>query len=1770
MFSSVFGTALASDTEGEIGTMLRDCILLKRVLSIGAAWSFFFSSFLVIVSLQSYEAKALAPPWGDAMESGPGMWKNYSNGRGTEWQWGTPEHVGPNSTHSGLNAWGTNIASNYSAEALSYLESPHFDLTLSTNMKLTFWHYMVTNDDLTHNWDGGIIEVSTDGDNTWVQVDDEVTPNPDPYYDTTLRDTRGNPLGGKRAYCYDRLNWMEVSVDLSQYDGASSFKFRFAFGSDMVGDFPGWYIDDVMLSANTREGVLVEPDYSRIDYAGTTHQFNLTVRNLQKVSEIVDISVSDAFGWPVELFKWDAVSPLVDSGGLPGVPDSGQLFRGSSLDFVLKATIPAGTPYATENTIRVEGIPFYGQVTSDTAHIILSTPSPDVAVTDFLVPDIHVAGERADVTAFVENLGHFPRSFDVRLDIHGPGRVSYDPLKAIEDLDADERTNVSWTLRPDVPGDYTLSVVTLLDGDTVQENNVSVKEMKVMITQFEDHMEIGGPASRGEWTPEKRPQNVWELGTPTAVGPNGCYSPNKCWGTNLNSDYKKGADIRLETPLIDLSKSEEARLRFWHFYDIYGPSWNDGGFVEISTDGGSSWTYVEPFGGYPGSVDLSAPTPPGGGADAYAGSSLGWELAQFNLSSFSGHQIVISFHLWSDYSDYRSGWAGWYIDDVQILQIPVGSALIFTEIRDSGTGGERIEIYNAGEESDSLNYYTISKDEGKTAITGSWSTTQIDPGDYSFFTTAGNELDNDGDLLFLVNTSSNWIESRIGYGQQGVVPDSVSGESTSRVWSGTAYEDRWTRSPVTSFGSRNNVPPWIAQTEVMLNEVLFNPQNDGEEFVEIYYTGNDSVNISGFIVVCDNAYTIDADVILNPIQDHYVLLPSDSPDLFSEMDVSGENLYLYNSTGYFLDMVGWSSEHGVGRSMAREPEGFGSRDGYNDSSSYQAGWRFEQDPTMALIKIWPDQARSGDLSDRVDYKVTLLNQPTDDTISLTVEKSHPWQVEFLSENGSPLIDTNSDGLIDTGLLTASSFFNFTVRITIPTQPPIGNEMIAEVWADSTINKARDSALLATKTFPHLEPMKGAYPQEIYLDGVGTNEVTEITLEVFGGGYAFSDRRPQDTIFILDSSGSMETSDPDNLRLVAAKNYVNKMREPDRGAVVDFDTTAELVPRGNGDHLSSDYNKIKQNIDLIDSRGATDMGAGLGVANAELIGYGNPSHLWIEILLTDGNEPDNNYPITSKHIQNATDAKIIIFTIGLGEDVDEAYLRNVANRTGGEYYYAENADALEEIYSEIELVIFDIAGRDSDLTDTNRMIRDVIPPYIHVNHLSFTIRPDVIYETMGVTYFEWNVARVRVGESWKASYKATCSKPGWVSVGVYPESRVSYVRWNNEEASHPFPDTKIHVILPPSGPPIAPPRNLRTSVQNDVDIRLEWDPPDVPTVSHYLIYRSENQREFDFADSIHSTSGDPDPTRTDWTDVGAAGPSAPREYYYVVRAMGTNGSISNTSNTAGKWTKAFRAGRDSFSLPLEPFSPVNVSQLANDIPNAEFVRWMGTDGKWVTHFAGTRQGVNDKVALVGRGFEISLTAASNYTFTGLPGSMIQYHEGFGESVPFRKGLTADVQGADITLGWKPLSGASAYEVYRSTSRDGLFKEGIHPKATVPATSNSYTDTGIALPDRKHYYWIVPVDSGGKRGSSTYSIGVWIEGYESGTDTLSIPLKLPDEVWIDDLCEMSNDIAGIIHMMKGYWRLHAREMPRMVYDAIVEQGVGYQISTTGEVQLIFVGF
>jgi parallel beta-helix repeat protein len=375
---------------------------------------------------------------------------------------------------------------------------------------------------------------------------------------------------------------------------------------------------------------------------------------------------------------------------------------------------------------------------------------------------------------------------------------------------------------------------------------------------------------------------------------------------------------------------------------------------------------------------------------------------------------------------------------------------------------------------------------------------------------------------------------------------------------------------------------------------------------------------------------------------------------------------------------------------------------------------------------------------------------------------------------------------------------------------------------------------------------------------------------------------------------------------------------------------------------------------------------------------------------------------------------------------------------------------------------------------------------------------------------------------------------------------------------------VDFIVPP------PPENLTTETASVNNIHLTWKAPDSPDVHHYLIYRSEDQRNFDFSNPIYNTTDSVDPLWTSWVDVGAADASSPRELYYVVRAVSRTGGVSYTSNTAGKWTKTFPSGFSAFSIPLEPFGAYNVSWYAQHIPNLEFIRWADPSGQWVTHYNGMANGTNDGQARMGEGYEVSLKAETAFTFCGKPASSVRYHEGLGDLVEFRASLVAEEIGSDIILSWNFTNGASAYNIYKAEERNGLQFLSHHLVETVTSTQNIWTDIDASSREGESYYMVVPVDSNGRLGSSTYSVGVFTVEFRAGSDTFALPLDTIEVHSLDWYCDSISDVVGMAYMIQELWKYHSKEMPAEVYDVDVVQSEGYQISTdVGQSFFTFIG-
>lgn len=187
----------------------------------------------------------------------------------------------------------------------------------------------------------------------------------------------------------------------------------------------------------------------------------------------------------------------------------------------------------------------------------------------------------------------------------------------------------------------------------------------------------------------------------------------------------------------------------------------------------------------------------------------------------------------------------------------------------------------------------------------------------------------------------------------------------------------------------------------------------------------------------------------------------------------------------------------------------------------------------------------------------------------------------------------------------------------------------------------------------------------------------------------------DVAFVIDTSGSMGWNDPSDLRVDAAKAFVDEMGSNDRAAVVGFNSSgyieAGLTP------LDSDANRLIV-AQALDRTGADGGGTNISsaLANATSVlqtpEVGRPR---VAILLTDG---DGSY--SSFYADQAAAANITVYTVGLGSAVNSSVLGDIADRTGGRFIQLTDADQLVPLYEQLSGTIFD-DGTDTDgdtLTD----------------------------------------------------------------------------------------------------------------------------------------------------------------------------------------------------------------------------------------------------------------------------------------------------------------------------------------------------------------------------------------------------------------------------------------------------------------------------------------
>jgi hypothetical protein len=176
-------------------------------------------------------------------------------------------------------------------------------------------------------------------------------------------------------------------------------------------------------------------------------------------------------------------------------------------------------------------------------------------------------------------------------------------------------------------------------------------------TLFTDNVETG----TNGWTVSGTGASNWAISTQRPFGGSG-----NSW---LAPDITTESDQRLTSPVIVLPSGQNPlSLQFQSdqtLEDRTGGCW-DGGFIEITTDGGATFTPLpssamlsDPYDGPLGDGNPAAPLP------AWCGDPQAYLLSIVDLTSFAGQTVQLRFRMTTDGSVGRLP-NGWYVDNIRV------------------------------------------------------------------------------------------------------------------------------------------------------------------------------------------------------------------------------------------------------------------------------------------------------------------------------------------------------------------------------------------------------------------------------------------------------------------------------------------------------------------------------------------------------------------------------------------------------------------------------------------------------------------------------------------------------------------------------------------------------------------------------------------------------------------------------------------------------------------------------------------------------------------------------------------------------------------------------------------------------------------------------------------------------------------------------------------------------------------------------------------------
>ncbi len=241
-------------------------------------------------------------PYVESFEDGDGDWTAPD---GPLWELGTPAAAVIIGASDGDNAWATVLDGDYTISTVEAVVSPVFDFTnamADPSISMDIWW------NSEFSWDGAVLQSSTDGGTTWINVGGEGDPEnwyndgsvaglPDGGDGWTGRDSTTNGSGG----------YVTATHTLDGLQGEATVTIRVLFGSDSSVTDDGFAFDNVVIDGEflgvgdfaLENTISVSPnptkDFVNINNSANIALSQLTITDLNgRVLENIDMTDVDS------------------------------------------------------------------------------------------------------------------------------------------------------------------------------------------------------------------------------------------------------------------------------------------------------------------------------------------------------------------------------------------------------------------------------------------------------------------------------------------------------------------------------------------------------------------------------------------------------------------------------------------------------------------------------------------------------------------------------------------------------------------------------------------------------------------------------------------------------------------------------------------------------------------------------------------------------------------------------------------------------------------------------------------------------------------------------------------------------------------------------------------------------------------------------------------------------------------------------------------------------------------------------------------------------------------------------------------------------------------------------------------------------------------------------------------------------------------------------------------------------------------------------------